>query len=113
MARVSRLRNQSKLLEHGDAIVQTQLFGKQAVLNFEDGDAGEVDLLARVGRQRADRNVVESRAGMRAATFPLSDHIVTLTEQLGRTPEVQVRKGRAEPGGELADLVAATGWGMH
>src|ERR1700680_4098814 len=68
----SRLRNQSKLLESGDAIVQAQLFGNQAVFNFKDRDTGEVDLSARVGRQRADRNVVEGRAGVRAATFALS-----------------------------------------
>jgi len=40
--------------------------------------------------QGADRNVVEGGAGVRAAaTFPLSDHILTLAEQ-SRCPAVQV-----------------------
>src|SRR5262249_1942633 len=63
--------------------------------------------------QGADREVVEGRAGVRAASFPPPDHVVPLAEQLGGAPELQVRERRPEPGRELADRLPTTAWGVH
>src|SRR5690349_2368707 len=69
--------------------------------------------LACPGRQGADRPVVERVAGLGAAALPLADHVVALGDQVSRAPEVQVREGSAEPGGELPDFLAAAAGGMQ
>ena len=56
------------------------------------GRAGEAHLAAGRRRQRADEEVVEGRAGVRAAAFPPADDIVALGDEVGRAAEVEVRE---------------------
>src|SRR4029077_6804522 len=76
-------------------------------LSLEDGDAGEVHLPARVGGQAAGEEILEGRAGMGAATFPLADDVVALGYEVGRAPEVQIGERGAEIGHEGLDVFAA------
>src|SRR5262249_46741830 len=99
--------DQPELLEHGNAVVEADFLGDEPVLDLQDGDPGGPHRLARGGRQRPDRHVVERCTGVRAAAFPPADHVVPLGDQAGGAPEVQVREGRAELLGEGPDLIAA------
>src|SRR5262249_48165596 len=99
--------DQPELLEHGNAVVEADFLGDEPVLDLQDGDPGEPHRLARGGRQRPDRHVIERRTRGRAAAFPPADHVVPLGDQAGGAPEVQVREGRAELLGEGPDLIAA------
>jgi len=45
---------------------------------------------------------------MRAATFPLTNDIVTLRNQVGRAPEIEVRERPAELSLERLNVLAAT-----
>ena len=57
------------------------------------------------GGQRADEEVAERRAGVRAAALPLADDIIAFGDQVGGGAELQVRKRGAEIG--LDDGVTA------
>ena len=52
-----------------DPVIQTDLLDDLAVLEFEDGDAGEVHLPARVGGQATSKKVSEGRTSMSAAAL--------------------------------------------
>src|SRR5690348_18073721 len=97
--------DESELAQGGDAVVEADFLGDEAVLDLQDGGAGEPHRLAGVSRQRADRHVVERVPGVGAAALPLADHVVALGDQVGGAPEVQVRERGAELPGERADRV--------
>ena len=44
---------------------------------------------------------------MGAATFPLTDDVVALGDQIGRAPEIEIGERGAEVGHERLDVVAA------
>ena len=77
-------------------------------LNSQDRRAGEVHLSAGSCGQRPGQKITERWTGMRAATFPLTDDIVTLRDQVGRAPEVEVRERPAEVALERLNVRAAT-----
>src|SRR6266436_146355 len=99
--------DEAELGERRDAIVETDLLDDLAVLETQDGGAGEVHFPAGRGRQRADQKVAEGRAGVRAAAFPLADDIVAFGDQVGGAPELEVRKGCTEVGHEGLDVFTA------
>jgi hypothetical protein len=78
------------------AVIEANFLGDLAVLNPEDRRAGEVHLSAGSRGQRPGQKITECRTGVRAATFPLTDDIVALCNQVGRAPEVEVRERPAE-----------------
>jgi hypothetical protein len=63
----NRLGDQAELLQHGDAVVETDLLADAAVFDLEGGGAGQTHRLASAGRQRADWHVVERVARLGAA----------------------------------------------
>ena len=103
----------SELPQHGDAVVEAELFGDQPVLDLEDGDAGKPHRLAAVGRQRSDRHVVEGVAGLGATALPLADDVIALGDQVGRPGEAEVRERRAELRRERPNLVTTAARGVQ
>src|SRR6185437_13652759 len=103
----SGLLDEAELTQCGDPVVEADLLGDKAVFDLQHGDPSESHHLAGAGRQFAERHVVERRAGVRAAAFPLADHVVALGDQVGGAPEVQVRERGAELSRELADRLSA------
>ena len=95
-----------QLGQRGDPVIETDFLDYLAVPELEDGDAGEVHLPARVGGQAAGEEILEGRAGMGAATFPLADDVVALGDEVGRAPEVQIGERGAEIGHEGLDVFA-------
>jgi hypothetical protein len=67
---------QPKLGQRGDPVIETDLRDYLAVLEFEDGDAGEVHLPARVGGQAASEEVLKGRTGVGAAALLASTFVV-------------------------------------
>src|SRR5689334_9538522 len=67
--RLGRL-DQAELLQHRDAIVETDLLDDQPVDHLEHRRTGEPHRLAAAGRQRTDRHVIECLTGVRSATDP-------------------------------------------
>src|SRR5579872_985640 len=88
------------------SIIETDLLDDLAVLEFEDRNAGEAHFPARVGGQGTGKKVLESRTGVRAAAFPLTDDIVALGDEFGGAPEVQIGECRAEISHEGFDVFA-------
>ena len=74
---------------------------------------GEPHLAAGRGRQRADEEIAESRAGVRAAALPLADHVVALGDEVGRAAELEVRKRLAEVDHEVLHVLAAATRGVQ
>src|ERR1700756_673364 len=72
----SRHLEQAKLGECRDAVVEADLLDDLSVPQSQDRGAGEGHLPASRRGQRADQEVLESRAGVRAAAFPLADDVV-------------------------------------
>jgi AraC family transcriptional regulator of adaptative response/methylated-DNA-[protein]-cysteine methyltransferase len=95
---------QPQLSEGGDSIIETDFLDDLAILDLEDGGAGEVHLPARVGGRAANQEVLERGAGMGAAALPLPDDIIAFSDEISRAPEVEVRKGRAEIRHESLDV---------
>src|SRR5262249_11890673 len=58
-------------------------------------------------RQTADQKITEGRTRMGATTFPLTDDIVPLGNQIRRTPEIEIRKCFTEIGHKRLDVVTA------
>jgi hypothetical protein len=50
---------------------------------------------------------------VRAATLPLADHVIALSDEVRHAPEIQVRERRAKFGGELAHVIAAAAGCVH
>src|SRR5215469_14533961 len=98
---------QPELRQGGDSVIQADLLDDLAVLEFEDGDAGEVHLPARVGGEAASKEVLESGTGVAAAALPLADNVIAFSDEVGRAPELQVGERSAEIGHEGLDIFAA------
>src|ERR1700730_16314060 len=84
------LAKQPELGQGGHAVIKPDFLDDFAVLELKDGGAGGVHLPAGVGRQAANEEVVEGRAGVGAAAFPLADDVVAFGDQVRGTPEVEV-----------------------
>src|ERR1700737_2735311 len=97
---------QPKLGQRGDPVIETNLLDYLAVLELEDGDAGEVHLPARVGGKAAGEEILEGGPGGGAAALPLADDVVALGDEVGRAPEVQIGECGAEIGHEGLDVFA-------
>jgi hypothetical protein len=65
--------DQPKLGQRGHAVVEADLLSDLAVEHFQHRGAGEVHFAAGRGRETADQKVVEGRACMGTAAFPLTD----------------------------------------
>jgi len=74
------LLEEAELGERRDAVVETDLLEDLAVLETQNGRPGKVHLTAGRGRQRAHKEVLESRAGVRAAAFPLADDVIAFRD---------------------------------
>jgi hypothetical protein len=98
---------QTQLLQRSYSIIQADLLGDLAVLDAKHGRAGESHLPTGCRRKRADEEVTEGRAGVGAAAFPATDHVVALGNQIRRTPELEIRKRLAESGHELLHVLTA------
>src|ERR1700709_2581484 len=85
--------HETKLLERGHAIVQTDLLCDLAILQAQHGRAAEAHLPAGSRWQGSDEKITEGWAGMRSPTFPATDHVVALGDQVGSAREAEVRKG--------------------
>src|SRR5215475_7876937 len=86
----------AELGEGGDPIIQTDLLDDLAVLELQDGDPGEVHLPARVGGEATGKEIVEGRAGVGSAAFPLTDDAIAVGKEVGRAPEFQIGECSAE-----------------
>src|ERR1700691_2374622 len=96
--------------QRGDAVVKANLFRNLAVDYFQHSRTGEVHLAASRSRQGADQEVPEGRTRVRAATFPLTDDVIALGDQVGSAPEIEIRECSAEIGHERLNVgAAATG----
>src|SRR5215469_10076942 len=96
-----------ELGQGGDTVVQADLLNDLAVLEFEDGDSGEVHLPARAGGQTAGEEVPEGRARVGAAAFPLADDVIAFGDEVSRAPELQVGERSTEIGHKSLDVFAA------
>jgi hypothetical protein len=81
----------AELLQRRCAVVEPDLFGDLAVLDSQNGHSRKMHFPARAGGKRADEEVIEGRAGVRAAAFRSADNVVVLGDQVGCTSEIQVR----------------------
>src|SRR3978361_1105647 len=103
----------AQLGQGGHSIIKTDLLEDLAILYFEDGGACEAHLPARICRQGATQEVLERRAGMSSAAPPLADDIIPFSDEVSRSPEVEVRKRRAEICHESLDVFASLPWLMQ
>ena len=87
---------QTELRQGGDAIVEPDLLDDLAVDQLQHGRSRKLHLAAGVGRQAADQEVIESGTGVRAASFPTADDVIAFGDQIGRAPEIEIGKRRAE-----------------
>jgi hypothetical protein len=94
-------------VERGHAVVEADLFHDSAVDNLQHRGAGEVHLTAGCSRETADQKVVERGTRMGASTFPLTDDVVALGDQIRRAPEIEIGECYAEIGHERLDVVPA------
>src|SRR6202158_4070885 len=53
-------------------------------------------LSARRRRKRADEEIAKSGAGVNATALPTTDHVIALGDEIGSTPELEVRERSAE-----------------
>src|SRR5262249_39553023 len=84
----SRRLEKPKLGERRDPVVEADLLDDLTVPQTQDRGAGEVHLPPRRRGQRAGQEILEGRAGMRAAALPLADDVVALGDQVRRAPEL-------------------------
>src|SRR5262249_17266924 len=77
-----------------------------AVEHLEHRRAGEVHLAAGRSGETADQKVAERWTGMGATTFPLTDDVVALGDQIRRAPEIEIGERGAEVGHECLYIVA-------
>src|SRR5258708_22036225 len=100
---------EAELLGGVHSIIQTDLLHDLAVLNPKHRRPGESHRSAGCRWQRPDEEVAEGRAGVRAATFPATNHIVALGDEVRSAPEVEVRERFTQPGPKCLDIrMAAT-----
>src|SRR5215468_1983594 len=105
--------DESELLEGGHAIIEADLFNDLTVCEPEHSRAGEMHLPPGRGRQCSEQKITERRPRVGAAAFPPPDHIVALSDQVGRAPEVKVRKRSTESGHEGFDVVTTAAGRMQ
>lgn len=101
------LLDQTKLLEGGYAVVQSDLLGNLAVFNAEHRRSREVHFPPRRGAKRSDEEIAERWAGVRAAAFPAADDIVALRNEVGCAPEIEIGERFAKAGHKCLDILAA------
>ena len=82
--------DEPKLGQCSHAVVETDLLGDLPVDHLQYRGAGEVHLAAGRGRQATDQEVVERRTLMGTATFPLTNDVVALGDQVCGAPEIEV-----------------------
>jgi hypothetical protein len=82
--------DQPKLRQRGHAVVKADLLYDLAVEHLQHRRAGEVHLAAGRSREAANQKVVEGWTGMGAPTFPLTDDVVALGDQIRRAPEIEI-----------------------
>src|SRR5688500_17138645 len=92
--RPTRLRcsDETQLLQRCHTIIQPDLFDDPAVLETKYRRPREMHLPAGGHWQRADQKIAESRAGVRTAARPTANDMITLGNQIGDTPKIQIRK---------------------
>jgi hypothetical protein len=103
---LGRFLDEAELRQGCDAVVETDFLDDFAILKLQHGRSRELHLPAGVGRQASDQKVIESRTGMRAASFPTTDDVVAFRDQVGGAPEVEIRKRLPEVGHEGLDVIA-------
>src|SRR5262249_533997 len=81
--------NQAELLQHGKSVIDAELLGDQATVHAQHGGSSEAHLLARALWEGTDGQIAEGFPGVRAAAFPLPDHILALGDEIGGAPEIQ------------------------
>src|SRR6516162_1767436 len=103
----------AKLHERGDPVVESDFLRDLAVLDTQYGRTREVHLPTRCRRQRAGEKIAESRSGVGAATFPSTDDVIALGDEIGRTPKLEVRERGAEIHHEIPHVLATPTWRMQ
>src|SRR3984893_10468675 len=86
------VKRETKLPECRYTIIESNLFDDSAVVEPQYGDTREMYLLTGRCRQGARQEVTKGRSCMRAATLPLSNHMVSVGQQRCRSQEAQVWK---------------------
>ena len=84
-------------MQGGHAIVQTDFLRDLAVFDPKHRRSRELHLPARRRWQRPHEEIAEGRAGVRAAAFPASNHIVALGNEVRRAREREVRERLRNP----------------
>jgi hypothetical protein len=90
------MRNDAELDQRGHAVVEPDFLDDLAFDNLQDRNSSEMHVVAGCGWQAADQEIVEGRTGVRAASFPLTDYIITFGNQFRRTSEIEIGRGFAE-----------------
>src|SRR5215469_8443337 len=96
----------TQLLKRRGPVVQPDFLGDFAVLDAQDGGSRKVHLPARRRRERADEEISESGSGVRTAALPSAHDIITLGDEIGGAPEVQVRERGPETLHEVPHVLA-------
>src|SRR3981081_4675181 len=104
----SRGADEAELLQGRYPIVKTDFLEDLSVLEFQHGRAGEFHLAAGVGRQRSREEVAERLPGMRTATFPSTDDVVALRDEIRSAPEVEIGERFPKVRHERLDVLMAT-----
>src|SRR3954454_24000608 len=98
----------SKLRERSDPVIEAHFLGDFAILDTEHGCPSEVHLPTGCCRQRAREKIAKPRAGMGAATFPSTDDMVALGDEIGSAPEFEIGECGAEIHHEIPHVVTAS-----
>src|SRR5262245_28809612 len=99
--------DQPKLRQSGHAVIEADLLHDLPVEQLQHSGSREMHLAASRSRKTADQKVVESRTGMGPATFPLTDDIVALGDQISRSPEIEIGECCTEIGHKRLDVGTA------
>src|SRR5689334_3905877 len=88
--------DQAELGQRSYAVVQADLLHDPSVRHLQHRGARELHLAAGRGREGANEEIFEGRPGVAPAAFPLADDVVTLRNQVRRTPEIEIRERGTE-----------------
>src|ERR1700682_1648171 len=111
--RLRGLLDEAELRQRRNAVVEADFRDDHAVLDLENGRAGEPHLAARVGRERSHQEVAEGGTSMRATTYPLADDVIAFCDQVRGATECEIGKRATEVGHEGLDVGTATTWLMQ
>jgi len=89
------------------AVVEADLLDDLAVDYLQHRGAGEAHLASGRGGEGANQKTIEGRPRMGAATFPSTDDVVALGDQICGAPEIEIRERRTEIGHERLDVFSA------